>query len=778
MSELKTQEVRRRDWSEVPVHLIALAMATAIAVIPFWPIYSTPRFVIVVSVTFVIGAALVIVSRWLRWSSPVLLLTTIAAYFLFGVPLAVPSRAILLVLPSLDGLADLFFGAGTSWKQLLTISIPVGEYQSLLIPIFLLTLLSTVLSLRLALSQRVPELSVLGPIFVFVIGILVGPETGFWSVATALGLTAVTLVWLNWFRWNRRRSSIRQRVSDSPGFGAAKGLGGAIGVLRTLLGASVILAVAGAASIGQSAVLPPQSDRVVLRNLISQPFNPRSYPSPLSSFRKYEQPGLADESMLIVSGLPSGAKIRIATLDSYDGVVFSVGSGRGTTASGTFTRVPMSVDQSATSGTSAEITIAVVNYTGVWLPTVGDLESIQFHGPNAVALSDRFYFNDNSGTAAVLGGLHRGDSYTITAVVSTDQSSIDLGTLRPGSAELPPIGVVPEELPAVLDSYVAGLDSPGERLAAMIAGLKENGYLSHGVGTDEVPSRSGHSADRITELLTGDRMIGDQEQYAVTAALMARQLGFPARVVFGFDPSASQQAASGEEIIGSRVSAWIEVNTASLGWIAIDPTPPARPIPEEKPDEPTQVARPQSPVQPPVPETVVQNAQVPPSSSQDEPQSISPLLAILLSALSIAGWILLALLVLLSPFLFILIAKWRRRRLRLKAPDSLARVVGGWDEFADAVLDFGYSPGPSPTRIEVAQAVGGSQPFVLAAFADRAVFSPGEPSAEDAVQVWRSVEDLRFLLGGGLTRWERIKALVSLKSLGGYRVTSLFKRGR
>ncbi len=777
MSEVRPQGLQRRDWSEVLVHSVALALATAIAVVPFWPIYSTPRFLLVVSATFLIGAALVIVSHWLRWTSPALLLATVAAYFLFGVALAVPSRAIALVLPSLDGLADLLFGAGTSWKQLLTISIPVGEYQSLLIPVYLLILLSTVFSLRLALSQRVPELSVLGPIFVFIIGILIGPETGFWSVATALGLTAVTLGWLNWFRWNRRRSSLGQRTSDSRVTAAAKGMGGAIGVLRTLLGASVILAVAGAASIGQSAVLPPQSDRLVLRNLISQPFNPRSYPSPLSSFRKYEQPGMAGESMLIISGLPPGAKIRIATLDSYDGVVFSVGSGRGTTASGTFSRVPMSVDQSATPGVGAEITITIANYSGVWLPTVGNLESIQFHGPNAVALSDRFYYNDNSGTAAVLGGLHRGDSYTLEAVVSTDQSSISLESLRPGSAELPPIGAVPDELPAVLDSYVAGLATPGERLAAMIAGLKQNGYLSHGIGADEVPSRSGHSADRITELLTGDRMIGDQEQYAVTAALMARQLGFPARVVFGFDPSDSG-LPSGEAIVGSSVSAWIEVNTASLGWVAIDPTPPVRPIPEEKPDEPTQVARPQSPVQPPVPETEVQDSQVPPSSSQDEPQSMSPLLAILLTSLSIAGWILLGLLVVLSPFLFILIAKWRRKRLRRKAPDSLAKVVGGWDEFADAVVDFGYSPGPSPTRIEVAQAVGGSQPFVLAAFADRAVFSPGEPSAEDAVQVWRSVEDLRFLLGGGLTRWERIKALVSLKSLGGYRVTSLFKRGR
>jgi hypothetical protein len=72
--------------------------------------------------------------------------------------------------------------------------------------------------------------------------------------------------------------------------------------------------------------------------------------------------------------------------------------------------------------------------------------------------------------------------------------------------------------------------------------------------------------------------------------------------------------------------------------------------------------------------------------------------------------------------------------------------------------------------------VGGTQPFVLAAVADRAVFAPGEPDAEQATQLWTAVDDLRYSLDYNLTRWQRLKVLVSLRSLGGYSVGGLFKR--
>lgn len=762
------------------ISAVMLAISTGIASVALWPIYGTSSLVVLVSVTILIGAVIVLLGTWFHWPSPVVLLVTLAAYLALGVPLAIPGMAISAVFPSLPGLRELLVRTATSWKQLLTISLPVGDYEALLVPAFILILVTVVVSLTLALRSRFSEVAVFGPVVVFVVANLFGPDSAQWPFGVTMSLIASILLWLIWLRWYRRRESIRllsgvgrdedgnpvERVAD----------GGFVG-FRTLVSAGLVLAIAGAAAYGAIRLVPPTTDRVVLRTAMVQPFDPRDYPSPLSGFRKYLQPATSNRTMLTVSGLPAGSRIRVATLDSYDGIVYSVGRGSVSSASGSFTRVPLMVDQSAVTGPTATVQVTIGSYTGVWLPTVGKLERVAFGGSDSDDLLGSFYFNQNSDTGAVVTGLESGDSYTLTAVIPKQPTADELSSLEPGTATLFPVSVVPDELAAALDAYVSGVDGPGARLTAMLDGLRRDGYVSHGVLATEPPSRSGHAADRITELLTAQRMIGDQEQYAVTAALMARQLGFPARVVFGFAPS--DIAPDGQTAVtGSDVSAWIEVDTTQYGWVTIDPTPPIREIPEEQPEEPTQVARPQAPVQPQLPETDNKDTQLPPSSSQDDAPPDNPVLTILVRILSGLGWATLVMAVLLSPFLTIAAAKWRRRRLRRLAPTPLERISGGWEEFEDAVLDHGFTPGPAPTRIEVAQAVGGTQPFVLAAVADRAVFAPGDPDAEQAEQLWRSVDELRYSLDLGLTRWERIKAMISLRSLGGYSVTSLFKRER
>jgi hypothetical protein len=140
----------------------------------------------------------------------------------------------------------------------------------------------------------------------------------------------------------------------------------------------------------------------------------------------------------------------------------------------------------------------------------------------------------------------------------------------------------------------------------------------------------------------------------------------------------------------------------------------------------------------------------------------------------VSGWVLLGILVLLSPFLVILFAKLRRRRLRRRAAGALAQISGGWQEFEDSVLDHGFSPPPAATRSEVATTVGGAQPAVLAAVADRATFAPGDPDDAEVDLVWQSVRELVAALGVGKSRWQRLRARVSLRSLGGYSVSSLF----
>ena len=768
MSSTPRARPRRRALGPVYVlvNTVMLWLTTAIASSALWPIYRSPALIVLVGVALAVGALLVIVSAEFRWPSIAVLLASVAAFLAIGVPLAVPAKTQFGVLPTFEGVIDLVAGVALGWKQLLTISLPVGDYQALLVPALVLVLGTTIVGLTVALRARRAELAVLAPIVLFVAATAFGPRFPDLPLAGPIALLVTVLLWLVWFRWYRRRASIRRLTAQS-GQGAVAAESGFSG-LRTVVGAVVILAIAATASVVAAGMVPPAADRTVLRTSIEQPFDPRDYVSPLSGFSRYWQQPAVDDVLLQVNGLPAGGRLRVATLDTYDGVVYAVGSDSVNSLSGTFTRVPSTVDQSRVSGEQVRVEVTVRDYSGVWLPTVGKLESVAFSGSDASALRDAFYYNDTSGTAAVVRGLASGDSYTLDAVVPDQPTQAQLADLEPGTASVPSPRNVPEELTAKLDEYTTGIDGAGSRLAAMLAGLATDGYISHGVGADEPASRSGHAADRIAELVSAPRMIGDAEQYAVAAALMAEDIGFPARVVVGFAPS-------GGTVTGSDISAWIEVDTAQYGWVTIDPTPEVRDIPEEEPEDNAQVARPQTIVPPPVVEDERVDRQSTPESEQELPVDLNPVLLILLGIAKGIGVALLIAAIILAPFVLVVAAKIRRRRLRRRASDVLQRISGGWQEFEDSVVDHGLSPAASATRSEVAAIAGGVQSQVLAAVADRAVFAPDEPLESEADSVWRAVDELRASLDAGLTRWQRIRARISLRSLGGYSVSRLFR---
>jgi transglutaminase-like putative cysteine protease len=677
------------------------------------------------------------------------------------------------VLPSWEGLVDLAAAIVFGWKQLLTITLPVGDYQALLVPAFVLLYASTLVAVTIATRARFPELAVIPPIIVFLVAIAFGPDEALWPVPLALGLLAAVLVFLVLQRWRRRRAAISTLARSTPDADGRplETAGDAVLGIRTIVAGGLILAVAAASSIGVSAALPVTGERDVLRTAVVQPFDPRDYASPLAGFRRYLRDDRVDAVLLRVEGLPDDARLRIATLDSYDGVVYAVGSATIDSASGTFVRIPQSVDQSEVDGDPVAVDVEVVGYSGVWVPTVGAFESIVFSGSRPVTLTDAFYYNDTSGTAAVLGGLSSGDTYRLEAVLPDQPTASELSDVTPGSADVPRIAELPEELALYLEERVRALTDPGARLAAMLEALRTDGYISHGLDEDEPPSRSGHAADRLVELVTASRMIGDAEQYAVAAALMARQLGFPARVVFGFAPDDGV-------VRGDDITAWIEVDTAQYGWVTIDPVPEERPIPEEEPEEDSQVARPPSIVPPPPDRPDPQAEQNAPDSTQEEPDVLDPLLVVLLAVARAVGISLIVLAIVLAPFLLVVVAKARRRRLRRTASTVVQRIRGGWDEFADAVIDHGYDAPPAATRSELAAVAGGLPSRVLAAVADRAVFAPESAEEVDADRVWDAVADLRASLDLGLTRRQRLRALISLRSLGAYSVRSLLRRER
>ncbi|GAB3616174.1 transglutaminase domain-containing protein [Okibacterium endophyticum] len=755
--------------------LVAIAVAAAV----WWPIYQSPQFVVMAVVSAGLAAIIAALGTLFRWPGILTVAVLIVTYLAAGVQLAVPNQAAAAVLPTWPGFLALLEGSTFGFKQLVTIVTPVGSFESLLAPAMLSIVVTTAATVSIATRLRHSAVAGIPPFLLAALGIALGRSTEWWSVALGVALIVVTLIWLVWMRVSRERHRER-RHGAAVGSVRSSSRERRRSALVTLAGASVIIASAAFGGAALASVAPPSSERDVIRTHIEKPFDPRAYSSPLAAFRAYLQPENADEPLLTVSGLPDDKRVRIAALDTWDGVVFSVGSAEHKSASGTFTRVPYRLEQPA-QGESVTLDVTVEGYSGVWVPGIGQLAEMSFSGGNRAALTSEFFYNDNSATSAVLAGLSAGDGYRETSVVVPVPTLQELAGISPAATSLPTFEEPPAEMLDQLEVWTGDVDGAGEKLVAMIEALRAEGYISHGVSDDEPVSRSGHGSDRLSELFTEKPMLGDQEQYAVAAALMARELGFPARVVMGFIPGGAAGAGgeagaeagaggtSAEDPVtftGSDVHAWIEVQDDSGRWLTVDPTPPVREIPEKQPEDPTTVARPQTVVEPPLEEEEHEAEQSHPDTTEDDEQpEEDPLLKLLLLIAQVLAWVVVVTAIVAAPFLVVIAAKVRRRSLRRTRPDPADRIRGGWQEFRDAAVDHGVEPPPSATRRETAAAVGGNRALALASVADRATFSLERPSHEDADRVWIAVDDLRRSFDSGRTRREKLRAAVSLRSL-------------
>lgn len=745
-------------------HLLAIALLAAAAVAAWWPVYRDARFLILAVVTVLAGVAIAVAGwRW-NWRAPIVATVVVGFVVVAGVPLAVPSRAAARILPTPDGIVELARGAVAGWRELVTISLPVGSYESLLVPVFLLLTLSSVIAASIALRARWTETAVVPFLAVMVFGIAFGPDSEALPRIVVVGAVIVALLYVVWSRSLRERAALHALAERVPELRRPVGPSGIASVsVRTLLASAAILAVASSGAVAASAAFPVAGDREVVRSVVVQPFEPREHSSPLSGFRRYLQPEHRDSVMLIASGLQEGDRIRIATLDVYDGVVYTVGGDPTVPGSSRFERVAVSVDRSELAGERATVELEVGAQPGPWLPTVGAIEAVEFFGDRSTQLRRAFFVNTETGTAAITEPLRSGESYRIDAVREPLLPVDELAQLTPGNSDSPRVSTVPDEVTTVVERHAASLLAPGPRLSATIEGLVADGYLGGPSSSSDVVSRSGHGLDRIGELLSSQPMVGDAEQYAVAAALMADAIGFPARVVIGFAPESDPDPV---EILGEDIAVWVEVQTAQLGWVGFDPVPEDRPIPDAPPEELAELARPSTVVPPPPadePPVPIDPAISDADSAAEAPGS--PLLRALAVIGSVLGVVVIIAAILISPFVVVLALKARRRRRRFTRGSPRARLRAGWSEMVDNARDYGFEPGETATRSEVAMVLATPRSHVLAAAVDRATFGPDDPIEIDVRKVWDVVDEIVDSFAASRTRWDRLRARVSLRSL-------------
>lgn len=740
-----------RTGARAGVDLVVLTGALGFAVAPLVPAFGLRPLAPAVVGGLVLGTGAAALGAWRRWSALVVVAVVVVAYFLAGGALVAPGTTVAGFVPTAGTLGALATGAASSWKQVLTLQPPLGATGTLLSAPFLLALVGAAAATATTLRVRTPAraaLAALVPVVGLGGAIVLGTRQTVVPVVAGLSLTLVLLTWAAW----RARTLRPRRV-------VALVMLAGLAVTGGVLGAPLVMGTTG---------------RYVVRDVLVPPFDPRDYPSPLSAFRKFVKQ--ADTTLLTVKGLPVGARLRLATLDQFDGVVWNVAGDGSAEGSGEFRRVGATIPTDVR-GATARIGIEVGALTGVWLPTVGQATAVTF-ADGAVAGDLRF--NDATGGGVLTRGLTPGLSYTLDVVVPAvpDDATIDGAAAAP--VTLPALSGVPDAVDAKAADVARNAGTPVQIARSLQKALAETGYFSHGLTeSGDYPSASGHGADRMAALLGSDLMVGDGEQYASAMALMARQMGLPARVVLGFVPTDDQRTGDVVTVTAGDVDAWVEIAFSSFGWVPFDPTPPRTQTPQH--DSSTTAADPlpqvvQPPPAPPEP-VAAPNDDTEQPQAQDSKKPVASASGWRQVAV-VAGVASVPLAVLAGPAILIVALKGRRRRRRRRHKDVVARVAGGWDELLDVALDL-RTPAPAlATRNESARALAGSfagaaiagsraasAVLTLAAEADATVFGPGLPSDAQAAAYWRRVEVTAAAMRGTVPWARRLRSRVSLASL-------------
>ncbi|SOD71870.1 transglutaminase superfamily protein [Jatrophihabitans sp. GAS493] len=316
-----------------------------------------------------------------------------------------------------------------------------------------------------------------------------------------------------------------------------------------------------------------------------------------------------------------------------------------------------------------------------------------------------------------------------------------------------------------------------EFLQALAADLRNNYGLSGGPSTassspasDAVPESGTHTGGTnfsdVVASIIGPQRAGTPEQFATIFALVARQLGVPARVVTGFrvQPRGSDVPAGTYSVTATQATTWVEVPVQGVGWVPVDTVPASYLNQQQSRGIGAAVPTPAATAPP------SQNALIDTNNGGHAVAGKSAVpgsggSSVLLTTLLVVA---LALLLAALVVTLLLLRKRRRRRRRSQLADPRQRLIGAWAESLDLLAESGLSDITHLTGAEIATQTAlhfgdesGGQIATLARSADRALYSPrstiGEDAADDA---WQTQLALARSVHEQLGRREQLLAML------------------
>jgi transglutaminase-like putative cysteine protease len=602
-------------------------------------------------------------------------------------------------------------GSATGWGELLT-TLPHVDLAGppALVP-FLLGYLGGVLGAALAIRTR----SAGGPVLPL-LGVLVAvlllrrPGEGL-LVWHPVAFAVASIAWLA----IRGLEFTPERVHAVRGSSHGRILRGLMAML--VVGAALLVAIpltsGNAASAGES-----------LRGRLGAVPDVTGLDSPLRNFRAYTKQveptsdNLFDKALLEVSGAPEGSRVRLLTLDQYDGDAWVAGND---TMAGTsedrFLRMDTSVDNQ-TRGRRIRIQVVVQKaYRSAWVPTMGSLTSLRFLYTDADSRRSELRYDLATSTAVIPLGVKAGNDYEFTAILPDDRLD---RTMRPWPE--PVLSVAGAERADPLIERVLASGAPPMRKVFVLAKyLRDNGRYSDGSGPGEEQYRPGHGSTRLFKgFLLSPHIVGNDEQYAAAMAVLANRVGVPARVVVG------AVVPRNGKVRGDDVEAWVEVRVADGSWRTL-------------PTDNFMGRRPPRPGMPPVPRptmpsgpAVAERAPTVPEIAREQQAKEQAEATRRNSLVRLTPWLVPVLLALVVP-----LTKLARRRVRRRRGRRSDQMAGAWAELVDHARDLGIPVKAHTTRPAQARVL--ARAGALSREGDDGVFAEAEPTEEAVRAYWDQV---------------------------------------
>ncbi|KRE30125.1 DUF3488 and transglutaminase-like domain-containing protein [Agromyces sp. Soil535] len=261
----------------------------------------------------------------------------------------------------------------------------------------------------------------------------------------------------------------------------------------------------------------------------------------------------------------------LLTLDRFEGEVWSA-TERAVDGDNTVDAMPRPEGLSSSVETSEHpIDVVIDDVRTTWLPVPYPTARIE-------GLDGSWFWDDGSLTVRSVDTNTGGQQYRVTRLKVEPTPSQLRAADRDVPEELAPYLVLPEELPGIITetaaSVTAGMPTKYDAAVAIQAYLR-------GVEFDystEAPVEEGYDGggfDVIAKFL--ETKAGYCVHFASTMAVLAREVGIPARISIGYTQgSPTEERVDGVqrvEVDSHDLHSWPELYFEGVGWVPFEPTP-------------------------------------------------------------------------------------------------------------------------------------------------------------------------------------------------------------